>query len=489
MKNMIKRIFCVLVPLIFLAGCGSKEPEKSIVASNFVYYDFTRELTKGTDISVGLVTSKELSGRDKNKLKTAGLLVGFDEYGTSDSFFRDKNRIFIPAAVESCEIKAENNRISDSSYKLFGEKTEEKDKNGAVVPEPQKPTQSTEQDKQTEGPEGESTEAPDVKNPDADTESSNPDTKVPDTETEQESGNKVSGITLLINEAEDYSVEAPSSSNGSGYSIQTMPKDYVLDKNDAYDQWVINRIKAIKNSQRSFIGYAAIENGGGYTLFTSVHNGITYKVMQHNAINDIEVLPFFNTNYVFCEKKAESLIKGPSAKTAVFDENYWMDVKKSMRIVEAIRQGLVKTYPEDEAVIEANYQEYIKKLESLDERIQKEVDNSNNGLIFVCGAFTYGNMTEGYGIDYISIYDDAQSQESASLSRLTAFAGFLNEHGIKYVLKDKNSDTEAMTSLKDSLDHNVTVLILDTMETKKDTEKSYLGIMEDNLLILKKALY
>ena len=61
---------------------------------------------------------------------------------------------------------------------------------------------------------------------------------------------------------------------------------------------------------------------------------------------------------------------------------------------------------------------------------------------------------------------------------------------IKYIVKDVSSSMDGITSIRNEINHNLNIVIIDNLESVEDWENSsYFEIMDNNCIILDKALY
>lgn len=477
-----KIIFFALIALT-LCGCGKKEEieetSKSIIATDFVTYDVARNLAKDTDFNVELIEdTDELSGRDRNKINKSLIFINtkgipdVDENKTIDIFSfidqkennKDDNKVY---SEVSLIIKEEKQEISEESVTQVVVKP---NKNNETKP---KNSENINNSENSESP-------------------NKPDNAKIDENSETENIKEAQGLYLkdgakviLCKSTFD---SAPTSSDKNGYSLGNYPIGYkVRETNDEYSKWLCDRIN---NLSKDYVTYAGIDNGDGtYTLFRDDTALTTqYKVI---TVDEIIITESFGEEKIYFEdtlgSKFSSLDKKILAATVDMSTDYWLDINNTILLAEKIKDKLIEVDPENKNIYDENYKTYINDLETISDKIKYIVDNSENKTIFIGGEFNYKYFTDCYGINYVSLYDYS-SEELPSLTRLSNFAKILNKYKIKYVIKDKEASMEGINSIKTELDYNLNTVIIDSMQSAT-IDDSYLDIMNNNYIILKKAIY
>lgn len=524
-------IFLAGIMILSASGCGSKNKteinyNKSIITTDFVTYDVTRQLTKGSDLSVELIDiEKELTGRDKNKIIKSLLFINVSDNILLEDIGDSVNMIKITDFIEQKENDSQNNMIYNDSFQLnFGDDDQskgEQNANSQIVINDNNSNKNNqnenEQNNQNQSDDENKSNANDNNSNDNNNTNNGSNNNNGNNNNNNNSNNSNNnngngpnnnqGNNSTENEWHDPRLvfdyvdttypSAPASANLSGYTIASMPVGYEIKytDDDSYDNWVLNRIEQLGTPL-----WAALDDGkGGYKLFKS--EGVLmmrYKVIS--SIDDISLLILQDT-HLLCESSIKGRIKGSNdssmaekkiflAVTRDISKTYWLDVKNTMLLEEKILEKLIEIQPEDKELFEKNYEEYRSSLISLNDKLQYTVDQSVNKTIFIGGAFKYKYLTDGYQINYISIYDYSNQDETPSLTRLNNYAKVINRYNIKYIVKDNISSMDGINSIRTEVSHNVNVVIIDTMESVEDLENNtYIDIMENNIIILKKALY
>lgn len=113
------------------------------------------------------------------------------------------------------------------------------------------------------------------------------------------------------------------------------------------------------------------------------------------------------------------------------DPHIWLSPKRAIAIVELMTQELVKTYPEDETLFTKNSNNYIKKLQSLDEYIQSKLKTAKS-KDFIIYHPSYGYLADDYGLNMIEIEYDGKEANINELNRIIEIANKKNIKNIYY---------------------------------------------------------
>ena len=102
-------------------------------------------------------------------------------------------------------------------------------------------------------------------------------------------------------------------------------------------------------------------------------------------------------------------------------------------------------------------------------------------------------LVDDYGIKYYAAFVGCSAETEASFETVSFLAKKMDELGLKHVMTIEGPDKKiAATVIENTKDKNQDVLALNSMQsvTTKDIEggETYLGVMQQNLEVLKKAL-
>lgn len=189
-----------------------------------------------------------------------------------------------------------------------------------------------------------------------------------------------------------------------------------------------------------------------------------------------------------CEPESDSELDEPE-----YDEHVWLSIKESQIFVSAIAEAIAEADPEHADYYRANSDAYNAKLGELDAKYQQVVDNASNKTLIFADRFPFRYLVDDYGLNYYAAFSGCSAETEASFSTVTFLAEKMDEYGLDTVLVLEGSDKSlANTVVANTASGNKNILVLDSLQSSTRSEieagKSYIGVMESNLEVLKTAL-
>ncbi len=170
------------------------------------------------------------------------------------------------------------------------------------------------------------------------------------------------------------------------------------------------------------------------------------------------------------------------------DPHVWLDPVLAQKEIEAIRDELVKKYPEQKATFEKNAATYIEKLKALDTEYQEAFKDAKNKT-FVTQHAAFGYLAKQYGLTQESIAGISPDQEP-SPSRLAELKKYIKEHNVSVIYFETSASSKVAETLARETD--VELAVLNPLEsiTQKEQDKGedYISVMKANLEALKKSI-
>lgn len=177
-----------------------------------------------------------------------------------------------------------------------------------------------------------------------------------------------------------------------------------------------------------------------------------------------------------------------------YDEHVWLSLKNAKTIVSVMEQAFEKVDSTNANVYQDNAKSYIAKLDALDQEFETAVAGAARKTILFGDRFPFRYLADDYGIDYYAAFVGCSAETEASFDTITFLAGKVDELGLDNIFVIEKSDKKiAQTIVENTHDKYQGILVLNSLQsvTRKDMEAgdTYLGIMQENLEELKKALY
>ena len=212
-----------------------------------------------------------------------------------------------------------------------------------------------------------------------------------------------------------------------------------------------------------------------------------------NKIND-KLIPLSLTEVLgdkALEEEHKEGMQGEEEEEEAYDEHVWLSLRNAELFVSAIEEKVSSLDPERKDTYSANAQTYLDKLNQLDAEYTRATTNAEaqKTLVFA-DRFPFLYLTTDYGLDYYAAFSGCSSDSDASMETIIFLANKIDELQLSHIFIIDGSDGRIAETVKQSTESKVQKIVtLDSMQTTTlGEDKTYLGVMEDNLKILKEAL-
>ena len=245
------------------------------------------------------------------------------------------------------------------------------------------------------------------------------------------------------------------------------------------DGWVKDALKEGKNPDRKVINL--LEALGNNTKEEEVVEGMQAEEEDHESTAAGESAAAGESS----EAEEE---EGPE-----YDEHVWLSLRNARELCETIAEDLKSLDSANASVYDANLKKYEGELDALDQQYQQAVNAAGNKTLLFGDRFPFRYLVDDYGIKYYAAFVGCSAETEASFETVSFLAKKMDELGLKHVMTIEGPDKKiAATVIENTKDKNQDVLALNSMQsvTTKDIEggETYLGVMQQNLEVLKKAL-
>ena len=245
------------------------------------------------------------------------------------------------------------------------------------------------------------------------------------------------------------------------------------------DGWVKDALKEGKNPDRKVINL--LEALGNNTKEEEVVEGMQAEEEEHESTAAGESAAAGESS----EAEEE---EGPE-----YDEHVWLSLRNARELCETIAEDLKSLDSAHASVYDANLKKYEGELDALDQQYQQAVNAAGNKTLLFGDRFPFRYLVDDYGIKYYAAFVGCSAETEASFETVSFLAKKMDELGLKHVMTIEGPDKKiAATAIENTKDKNQDVLALNSMQsvTTKDIEggETYLGVMQQNLEVLKKAL-
>ncbi len=175
------------------------------------------------------------------------------------------------------------------------------------------------------------------------------------------------------------------------------------------------------------------------------------------------------------------------------DEHVWLSLRNAQNLVRVIADALGKADPAHADAYGGNADVYIEKLAELDAQYKTVTENAAYHTVLFGDRFPFRYLVDDYGLAYFAAFSGCSAETEASFQTIVFLAQKVNELGLPAVLTIEGANHKIAETIIQTTDaKNQKLLTLNSMQgiTAADVQAgtSYLGVMESNLEILKKAL-
>ncbi len=176
-----------------------------------------------------------------------------------------------------------------------------------------------------------------------------------------------------------------------------------------------------------------------------------------------------------------------------YDEHVWLSLRNTETLCASIKDALKAIDAENADTYEKNGDAYIEKLKELDESYRKAVDDAAGNTLLFGDRFPFRYLVDDYGLSYYAAFVGCSAETEASFETIAFLAGKVDELSLGSIMTIEGNDHKIADTIRENTktkDQNI--LTMDSMQSTTSEDVSggatYLGIMNDNLEVLKKAL-
>lgn len=173
-----------------------------------------------------------------------------------------------------------------------------------------------------------------------------------------------------------------------------------------------------------------------------------------------------------------------------YDEHVWTSPKNAKKIVNRVKDELIKASPENEEVFEQNAADYSAELDELDNKFQAIVNNSKRKTIVFGDRFPLRYFADEYGLKYYAAFPGCSEQTEASSATIAFLVDKVKSEKIPVVFKIEMSSGKVAQTIADETGAKVLTFNAAHNISADDYNAgmTYVDIMEQNLSALEEAL-
>ena len=176
-----------------------------------------------------------------------------------------------------------------------------------------------------------------------------------------------------------------------------------------------------------------------------------------------------------------------------YDEHVWLSLRNAETLTQTIADTLGELDSDNASVYQENAKSYIAQLSELDNQYKDAVKNGQRKTILFADRFPFRYLADDYGLTYYAAFVGCSAETEASFETIAFLAKKVDELKLPVVLTiEGDNHSIAETVVSSTQEKNQQILVMNSLQsvTEKDIAdgESYLGIMTENLEVLKEAL-
>ena len=176
-----------------------------------------------------------------------------------------------------------------------------------------------------------------------------------------------------------------------------------------------------------------------------------------------------------------------------YDEHVWLSLRNARILCAALRDALLAIDPDGGDVYRSNFDHYDAALEELEAAYAAAIGSTSRKVLLFADRFPFRYLADDYDLTCFAAFSGCSAETEASFETVNFLVNKVDELELPYILVLEGGETRlAETIVENSQAKNAQVLSLNSLQsvTAKGVEEgvTYLGVMEENLEVLKTAL-
>lgn len=170
------------------------------------------------------------------------------------------------------------------------------------------------------------------------------------------------------------------------------------------------------------------------------------------------------------------------------DPHVWLSPKRAKQQMENIKNAMVQADPAHGDVYEANYQQYAKEFDALDEEYRTTL-SALPQKSFIVAHEAFGYLCYDYGLEQVAL-EGLMSESEPDPARMAEVVRFAQEKGITTVFFEEMVDPKVAQTIAREIGADTATLnpLEGLTQEDMDNGREYFSVMRENLQALKEAL-
>lgn len=179
-----------------------------------------------------------------------------------------------------------------------------------------------------------------------------------------------------------------------------------------------------------------------------------------------------------------------SEEEAEYDEHIWTSPKNAITLTQKIADRLSEINPKKAGEYSKNANQYIERLNKIDEKIREVISGANKDELIFGDRFPFLYFAREYGLKYMAAFPGCSEQTEADAATIARLIDRTREINAKVILKIELTSDKIAKTIADATDAKVMEFSAAHNVSKEDFENNvtYADLMEQNIEVLKEAL-
>lgn len=172
------------------------------------------------------------------------------------------------------------------------------------------------------------------------------------------------------------------------------------------------------------------------------------------------------------------------------DEHIWLSLRNSAEITRVLCDIICEIDSDNAEKYRLNAESYINSLNTLDDEYKSVIESSKRTVLLFADRFPFRYLIEDYNLDYYAAFSGCSSESEASFQTMAFLIDKTKGLSLPAVIITEGSDGSIAEMICGET--SAKTLILDSCQSVSSADiengTTYLGIMTNNLEILREAL-
>ncbi|MBR3077891.1 MAG: zinc ABC transporter substrate-binding protein [Oscillospiraceae bacterium] len=188
------------------------------------------------------------------------------------------------------------------------------------------------------------------------------------------------------------------------------------------------------------------------------------------------------------EAHEEEEAEGPS-----YDEHIWLSLRNARTLCGSIREAMIGLDDDGGKTYWPNFKAYDEKLNELEHAYAETIAAAPRRILLFADRFPFLYLAKDYDLTCFAAFSGCSAESEASFETVNFLVNKLDELELSHILVLEGGDTRlAETIIANSRAKSAQVLSINSLQSVTarmiDEGVTYLGVMEQNLEVLKQAL-